>query len=385
MADLNTRTFTQLVQGQAAAVQARAAGLVDFSIGAIERAFAESVAAVVLWLQGLILAVMAMGRASTSTGTDLDSFVADYGGQFDDATPALITRLPASGAVGAERFSRFSPVGQVVVPVGALVATQDGSQRFVVVVDSANPAYSAALGGYAMPNTVAFVDAPVLAVTPGAASNATAGTVNTITSAIPGVDTAVNMADFTGGMDQETDANFRVRFRQFIASLREATPDALKFWVMSVQQGVSCEIIEFFDKTGAARVAYFYAVVDDGSGNPSDAIMDAATDAIEAHRAAGVQYAVYRPDTLTVNVSFTVETDNDEDHDQAAALAASAVGAFLASLSIGESLTFNRLFQVAYDASPAITRIGGMAANGSTSDISVTASQRILAGTITAS
>src|SRR5580704_15983127 len=93
---LNIQTFAQLVSNQAAAIQARSSALIDFTIGSIMRAFIEATASVALWLEGLIAYVLTLTRAGTSQGTDLDSWMNDYG----------VIRLSSSFAAGAVTFSR---------------------------------------------------------------------------------------------------------------------------------------------------------------------------------------------------------------------------------------------------------------------------------------
>ncbi|MFX8028091.1 baseplate J/gp47 family protein, partial [Acinetobacter baumannii] len=106
--------------------------LVDLTVGSVLRAIVEANAAVVVWLEGLLLQVLAITRAATSSGADLDSWVADFG----------VTRLPAVAATGIVTFSRFTTTQQVLVPVGATVQTADGTQQFTVTIDTTNPAYN---------------------------------------------------------------------------------------------------------------------------------------------------------------------------------------------------------------------------------------------------
>ena len=135
---ISTKDFTTLVRETVTAVQGYAKPLVDLTVGSVFRAIVEASASGTVWLQSLILQVLAITRAATSSGGDLDSWVGDFG----------VTRLPATFATGQVTFSRFTPSQQAVVPIGATVQTGDGSQQYSVVVDAANPAYNATLGGY---------------------------------------------------------------------------------------------------------------------------------------------------------------------------------------------------------------------------------------------
>ena len=76
---LPLQTFSTLVANAAAAVQGSARQLVDLTIGSTLRAVLEANASLALWMQWLILLVLRTTRAATSTGADLDTWVADFG------------------------------------------------------------------------------------------------------------------------------------------------------------------------------------------------------------------------------------------------------------------------------------------------------------------
>src|SRR5579872_2048657 len=127
---LSLRNFDAIVAAGAAAVQGAARQVLDLTVGSVLRAILEANAGLGLWLQWLILQVLQTTRAATSVGTDLDSFVGDFG----------LARLPASAAAGSVTFARFTPVAGALVPVGTVVRTSDGAQSFAVTADPTNPA-----------------------------------------------------------------------------------------------------------------------------------------------------------------------------------------------------------------------------------------------------
>ncbi len=383
MADLNTKTFGQLVEGQATAVQASATGLVDFSVGAINRAISEAVSGVALWLQALVLRVLAVTRASSSTGTDLDSFVADFGDVGSAGSTPAFARLAATFATGQVTFSRFTASGDAIVPFGITVETADGAQRYAVSIDATNPAYNAVIGGYVMADTIASITVPVAAVVGGAGGNAVAGAVSVITGALAGVDTVTNAAGFSNGIDAESDDAMRIRFRDFIQSLREGNATACRYAVTSLQQGVTCKIVENIDHAGVARTGYFYAVVDDGSGAPPASLLTAAALAIDEVRAVTSEFGVFAPTVITANVAMTLTLIAGGNAVEAAAAVKAAVKAYINARAVGEILAWSRVHQVAYDAYPDITDVTGMTVNGGTADLAITANQVVKAGTIT--
>jgi len=383
VADLTTKTFAQLVQGQAAAVQARASGLVDVSVGAIVRAVIEAVAGVGLWLQGLILRVAALTRLATSpTDADADSFVADFGAAYSPDLPAAFARQGATFGKGALTFTRFTATGDALVPFGSTVSTADGTQKVVVTIDPTNPAYNSVLGGYVMANTVASVSVPAMALSAGRTGNLVAGTANTITGALPGIDTVTNPLAFGGGLDAETTAAMTVRFRAWIKSLREGTPDACKYAVTALQLGVTCTLVENLNHDGTSNPGFFYVVVDDGSGSPPSSLLTAAALAIDPVRAITSGFGVFAPSIVTVAVAGSVTTAAGADHTAAVTAANAAVSAYINLRAVGEGLSWSRLYQVAYDASPDITDIVGLTLNSGTTDLAITVNQVAKAGTM---
>jgi uncharacterized phage protein gp47/JayE len=372
---ITTQDFTTLVRNQVAAIQGAASGLIDLTVGSILRAIVEANAAVVLWLQGLILQLLAITRAATSSGADLDSWVADYG----------LTRLPGTAASGLVSFARFTPSQQAVVPVGASVQSADGTQKYNVTLDSTNAAYSATLGGYVLAAGVASISVPVLAAGVGAAGNAVIGGINTLTQAVPGVDTVSNPAAFINGADAETDADLRVRFVAFVASLSKATKGAIGYAITSLKQGVSYAFVENQLYNGTTQMGYFYVVVDDGTGAPGGTFLSTVSNAIDAVRPVCSTFGVFAPVVVTANVSMTISTAAGYDHNAVVALVGTAIRNYINALTLGQALTYSRLAQLAYDASAGVSNVTAVLLNGATADVAATSQQVIKAGTVTVS
>ncbi|HEX7854429.1 MAG TPA: baseplate J/gp47 family protein [Sphingobium sp.] len=371
---LNTKSFDALVEEQATAIEGKSSrALIDFSIGSVLRAIVEAIAAVVMWLQGLILQLLAATRAATATGTDLDSWVADYG----------LTRLPAVAATGQVTFSRFTATAQAIVPVGSLVQTQDGSQRFVVTEDDSYTGWNTALGGYVMAPGTASIIAPVSALNPGTAGNAVEGAVNTLGQAIIGIDTVTNAAAFVTGEDAESDTALRSRFQLYIASLSKATKAAVSYAISSVQQGLSWIIVENQSYAGATDMGYFYAVADDGSGATGTPLLNAVATAIDLVRPITSRFGVFAATVVNANVAMSITTAAGYDHTSVASTVKAAIIAYINALPLGGSLDWSRLFQIAYDASPGVSNVSAVTLNGGTSDLAISAKQTAKAGTVT--
>lgn len=376
MATLTPRSFSSIVSMIAAGVQGRAGKVLDYSVGSTLRAIAEGHAGVALWMQALVLKLLQTTRASTSTGADLDSFCADFG----------LTRLPASPATGLIQFSRLTPSASTpFIPVGATVRSFDGSQSYAVVADVANPLYSAAQGGYIVPAMVSYIEVPVRALTNGSDGNAKAGAITQITSPIVGIDAAINAGDFANGSDGESDEALRQRFVWFIGSLSKSTTSAIQYAIASLQAGAVCTIIEHYAPDMTSRPGYLTVTVDDGSGAPPADLIDKAAMAVGAVRAAGVEWGVFTPALLYVDIVITFDAVPGYDKNTSIALMAAAITSYIGSMSLGESLYYTKLVQVAISSSAGVRNITSLRINNTPADIVITPRQRIAFNNLTVS
>ncbi len=351
---LNLQDFPTLVKTQAAAVTLACDRLVDMTVGSVTRALLEANASIALWMQWLIVQVLAATRAVTSTGADLDSWVADFG----------MVRLPATTAAGSVTFSRVTPGIAASIPVGALVRTGLGSsdQVYSVVADTFNPAWNGL--GYTLAALDSAITVTVAAQVAGAAGNVVPNAVSLLASAIPGVDSVSNAQAMVGGVDAETDAALRLRFSGYLDSRNRATSQAVGFAIASIRQGMTYTIAERVDASGATRPGHFTVTVDDGTGSPSADLIAQVSGAVDLVRPIGGTFSVRPP--LVSPVSIEIHATGP-----ATALAAAqvAVTTYVAALPIGAALTITRLYQVVYGADPAISNAFGATVNGSGADI----------------
>jgi uncharacterized phage protein gp47/JayE len=369
MAAFTTKNFSALVSDFAAAVQSASSMLVDFSPGSILLATGEAVSGVALWLQGLVLTLLGLTRAATSTGADLDSWMADFS----------FARLAATFSTGPATFSRFTATQQAVVPVGASVQTQDGTQAFTVTIDTTNAAYSAALGGYVLPPGASSVTVPVMANAAGSGGNVLSGAIATIAGAIPGIDTVTNAAAFTNGVDAETDPSFLVRFALYIASLSKATKVAVASAAANVQQGLVYTITENADYNGTPDYGFFYVVVDDGSGTPPSTLIATVANAIDAVRGLTIRFGVFAPVVVTATPAMTITSAAGFVHAAVVAAVGLALQTAINALPLGVSLPYTQLSAIAYSVA-GVTNASSITLNGGTADLTATAKQVIKCG-----
>src|ERR1700722_2091378 len=191
---LSLKGFSQLIEDMSAALQSSATTLVDVSVGSVIRAIFEANASVALWIQWLILQVLQTTRASTSIGSDLDSWMLDFG----------LGRLPAVPSTGIVTFSRFLPNLSATMPVGSIVKTSDGSLSFSVTEDNALSIWQPASLAYIIPSGVPSADLPVTCIPPGSMGNVLSGTINVISASLPGIDQVNNTNPLSNGVNAET-------------------------------------------------------------------------------------------------------------------------------------------------------------------------------------
>ena len=369
---LSLQSFSNLVQNMAAAVQSTATQLLDLTVGSTLRAILEGNASVALWMQWLILQVLQMTRAATSTGPDLDSWMADMS----------LTRLPAVAASGLVTFSRYTSTNSALVPAGALVRTNDGAQTFAITVDVANPAWTDISGGYLIASGTYALTVPVTGQIPGSAGNVQNGAITQLVTAIPGVDLVTNTAALQGGMDAETDTALRARFQNFIQSRSRATPLAIGYAVSSIQQGLNYAIQENVDSAGNARLGSFVVTIDDGTGQPPTTLIDTVAIAVEAVRPIGSMFAVQPPAVTTAQINLLTVVSAGTPKPLVVAAVGQSISTYVNELGIGVGLPLTKVAQLAYAASPSVINVSSIFINGLAEDLLVPVNGVVKSGTI---
>ena len=329
--------FALLVQRFAAGARAASSTILDFTVGSVLRALAEGQAAVLLWLQWLILLVQRQSRLTTSVGPEVDSFVQDFG----------MSRLPAQPAAGQVQFARYTPTLPVFVPVGTAVRTADGTQTCFVVADTTNALWQASPAGFLIPAGQASATLQCQNPTAGSAGNIAAGTIALLASSIA-IDTVSNALPFAGGADAESDASVQARFVPYINSRARATPIAIAYAILAVQQGLSYAIEECIAPDGTQRFGFFTVYVDDGTGYPSSSLITAVSLSIEQYRPVGVSYAVLPPIVVQASISMTITVLPGYIKTALVGPVAQAVLAYVDGLQIGQALIYTRLCAVPY-------------------------------------
>lgn len=364
--------FTTLVANQIAAIQALATPGINFAVGSILRAFVESNCAIAIWLQSLLIQILALSRAATSNGQDLDSWMGDFG----------VVRIGAIPATGSVTFARFTPSTQAVIPLGATIEDSTSGAKFVVVLDTTNTAYNSQSGGYVVLAGTTSITVAVVCTVSGSIGNSLAGNINTLTLSISGIDTVTNAANFDTGFDTETDAQFRLRFQNTISSVSKATKTAMAGAVATVSPNLSFNIVENQNFDGSSNDGYFYVVVDDGTGNPSSTLLSEISAVVELTRPLTSKYDVFPPVVQNVNITLDIITPKTLSHSDLVATAQAAVIAYVNGLGLGNSLSYTMLSSVVYASDPNILNVVNVSVNNGTQDILPSTSTTLKAGIV---
>lgn len=338
----------------------------------------ESNAVVAVFLESLLQAVVTMARASTATGTDLDSFVQDFG----------LTRLPASAAEGQATFTLSSPATQqVLVPVGTIVQTSGGAIQYQVIADTTQAGYSPSLNAYVIQPNTTSINATIQALIAGTSSNVQVGLLNQLGSNLTGVSGVSNAAAITNGLDAESDVALRTRFVNFLQSLRLATQQAITSAINSVQQGLKVLLVANTTPSNTPRVGFFTAVVDQGGATLSSSLQTLLTAAIQAATAFTISFAVVAPIATIANVSLTIRVNTTQVIETTSVIetnVTNAIEALINGLNIGDTLYVSDIIDVVINSDPNViaVEVGTPTINGANADLVVDNFHEIIPGTI---
>jgi len=373
---LTAKTFQDFVDGQKTAIYNKFTGIIDYGIGSVLLSSLEANSSVATYLQRLILEVLARTRAATSTGADLDSFVADFG-----FSPP---RFGETASTGTLTFSRFTNTTQALVPVGSIAQTANNDQ-FIVVADTTNPAYSVPLSAYVLAIGISSVSVLANSLAAGSGANALAGTITQIAQALPGVDTVTNAADFSGGDIQETDEAVRARFILWVASLSKATKAAVIYAASSFSPLIEVNLVENMSYADVAQPGYFYLVVYNGDTALSVPDIDTVTNLVDAVRPLTSTFGVFNASVVTSNINIILSLNAGYTTGSVTTPVTTAATNYINGLGIGQTLAFSQLVAKVQDASPGINYVSTLTINGGTANLTSTGKQIIKIGTVTIS
>jgi hypothetical protein len=82
---------------------------------------------------------------------------------------------------------------------------------------------------------------------------------------------------------------------------------------------------------------------------------------------------------VTANVTMTITTGAGYTHSDLVTLVQTAITNYISVLTLGQTLAYTRLAQLAYDASPGVINVYAVTLNGATVDVTATSQQVVKA------
>lgn len=371
---LDIKSPDDLVALQVNATQAASEAILDFSIGSIIRSVIDGNMGLALYLQELFKKTEALTRLATSEGNDKLTFGADFN----------FNPPPAGFATTQQTFYRTSATTQGFIPVGATIQTQDGISQngaivFAVVADDTNPNWNAGLNGYTIPVSTFNIAVLAQCLTAATAGNVTANAITVITSPINGISTTTNLLSVTNGTNVLNGSAYDNAFYLYLSGLESGTVNAIKSAILQIQSNLDVAVIEYYSFDLTPTPGFVTVIVDDGSGDPPDALIAQADGALEIIRAGGIHAAVYKPLTLAVTISVTILVPLDTDEDAITLIVQNAIAVYFSStLKIGITLRYSRIFEIIYDSSTLILNVSSLVVNGGSADITAARNQKLI-------
>lgn len=245
---------------------------------------------------------------STAAGAALDSLADDHFG---------LARQSGVKAIGTIRFSRPTTAGgNVSIAVAVAVTTADGT-RFLTTA-------SGLMTGITL-------DLAIEADVAGQDGIVGAATITVLdTALLDSTITVSNVEATAGGIDAETDSDFRSRIRGFLATVRRGTKAALEFGSLSVA-GVATASVDEATEPITVYIA-------DVTGGSNSALRAAVATELDNWRAAGIQVNVLGATVVNQTVDLTLTFQAGFDTTALRDEVIAAVLAYINSLSIGETL-----------------------------------------------
>jgi len=333
-------------------------GLVNFGLGQPLTAVSNMVAAAYENLTSTAAQILNVTRLSTSTGSDVDSFINDF----------KYYRTAAITATGEVTFTPINAAtAQFLIIPGLNLKTADGTLTYIVATDTGNAFWNAGLGGYNVTPGTASITVPIAASAPGTAYNVQANTITLISGTISGggfSGNITNQVGITNGVDAASDAQAKTGFSQYLNTRSQATLAAIDFAITSVQSNLTYYVAV---NTGY-RLGFVQIYVDDGTGVPPSTLLTSIYNAVQAVFAPGITFAVLPPVVVPANVVLTIYAANGYDKTTLTGPVAQAITSLINGLGVAVPLSYFQIAAVAQSIE-GVSKIEGLTLNGSNSDI----------------
>lgn len=278
--------------------------------------------------------------AETSYGEYL-SLRAEEHGVIRKSAVAATGELQIKGTAGA------------IVPRGSLFSTDTG-MIFSTSTDCT-------LG------TEGTVTVSAIAVLPGKSGNVVAGTIKKIPISIAGVQSVSNTEDFSGGFDEESDAELLQRLLLHVRTpTTSGNANHYKEWAMSVSGVKAAKVQPLWNGNGTVRV-----LILDEDLNPAGAdLIQTVQKYIDENRPIGATVTVAAPTTQNIDISLAVSVHAGYTDSYKADIQ-SAIQSYLTDLAFDATqVSIARIGKIVLD-TDAVDDYDSLMLNGSSKNVKV--------------
>ena len=282
-----------------------------------------------------------------------------------------LTRKPAIFATGT---LTFEGADATVIPAGTQVRT-----------DSANPQIFETLEEATISGSSVTVDAR--ATVGGSAGNVALGTITVVLGGLSGAVTVTNEDSFSGGVDQESNADLLARYYEKVQ--RPATSGNIyqyEQWAKSVAGVGDAKGEAIWAGAGTVRLT----LIDGNKQVPSAEIVEAVEDYVESVRPIGAIVTYQAATALNVNVSATLTLSPEVVLSTAKAEFEGKLTEYLkgiafkdnAQTGVRETVRYSQIANLLLDTT-GVLDYASLTVNGGTSNIQPTFTQVPVKGTVT--
>lgn len=316
-----------------------------------------SPAAYQLWLvYQLVPWLMELVFPGETSGELIDMQAADFG----------LVRTPGVKARVALEFTALMSTSSPSVPAGTTVVTRDGLKFITLEAVS----WSAGVG-------TALAEAAEI----GRIYNVEANTITVMSRNVAGVAYVTNPAAAYGGADEETDAAFLTRYREYLQRpISSGNKNHYISWAKEVSGVINAQCVPIWDGPGTVKV-----IVAGPDKDPVDEdVIGEVAAHIEEERPIGAEVTVVTVTELAIDVSATVTLTAGVTAEEVKAELEASLAQMLLELPFGEATLarWSRCLALLLDCE-GVEDYSAFTVNGGTTNVSVGQEQTPVVGTVT--
>lgn len=148
-----------------------------------------------------------------------------------------------------------------------------------------------------------YIEVSASCTTPGSAGNVKAGEINRFPITLPGLLSVINNSDFTGGYDEESDAEL---YERYMDKVSKPTAGGTKYayieWAKEIEGVGDVQVIPTWNGAGTVKL-----IISDNNHSPADEeLVEAVAAHIDTVKPIGAVVTVVSAEALTVNISVNI-------------------------------------------------------------------------------